>query len=1146
MSKKDAYNKFVEQFELSGNISLEGCKDTAGSILLSHIARKSFAILVTATEDRAFELESQIKAWLPFEQKHVFCMPQLKKTIYDQTAVSEEKVIQRIAAISKSKQQSGLIIVPAAVLIERFHHVNKWVDSCFEISLDSYPNRETLIKRLCAIGYKRVAVVEQCGTFSVRGSLIDVFSPNLENPVRFDFFGDGLESIKEFSVDSQRSFDTAEKVMLVPARECIFNDKETADIARCVNEQIDILSSTQSEILARKLEHFISKPDCIDYKELKPFVAKGTNFVIDFWENATVILENGEEIFNRLNEQHEYISQKFLQLNDIVALYTPVFYYHRPEKVIECIKDRNYITLSRFGKPSQKPLVNLEQIELFSDVSKESFLNDIGKLLKNRWSVVLVIADKNRYNNIKGLLAERKIKLAGQSSLFSYGSVSIINGVARRGFKCHETKLAVFSEEDIYSVPAKDTGKRRVSSKKRLADLEQMVAGDMVVHEDHGLAEFRGIKIMTAGGNTREYLLLQYAGTDKLYVPTDQAHKVTTYIGMEGFSPKIHSLNSKTWSTQKKRVSKNIEAIAKELVSLYAKRLTCSGFAFETDRELQIQMENLFPFTETPDQQAAIDAVKQDMESEMPMDRLVCGDVGYGKTEVAMRAAFKAVCSNKQVAILAPTTLLALQHYETITNRFKGFAITVEMVSRLKKPSQQRETIKKAKAGTLDILIGTHRLLSKDVEFKNLGLLIVDEEQRFGVKHKEKLKQLKSTIDVLTLTATPIPRTMQMALSGIRQISIIDTPPPDRRPVETYVAPMDATWVKRSIINELKRGGQIYYVYNRVEKIEQKALLLKKLIPEARIVVAHGQQPETEIEKTMLDFVNKKYDLLLSTTIIESGLDIPNVNTLIVDEAERLGLSQMYQLRGRVGRSSRQAWAYFFYSRHKRLTKEATERLETIEEHTALGSGFKIAMRDMQIRGAGNMLGETQSGQIASLGLSLYMQLLEEAVEKHKPGGSKKINADIAVEIPVTAYFPESYICEQETRVQMYSKLSRCSSFDLLSILKEECLDRFGPLPKESEGLFKIIRLRILAAKAGVKKISKVINCLRFEFLKDSQPDVSFLLNSQNPFVQDILLDPKQDNAISLDSNGLTSSKIFNKAEQFLELIAEHLKERTS
>jgi transcription-repair coupling factor (superfamily II helicase) len=1065
-----------------------------------------------------------------------------RDTIYDHTATDPDIIFDRIKAMSASKRGGCLIVIPARTILERFFRPSDWLNKSISFKAGDESSREKTINKLVEAGYKRTNLVEEPGCFAVRGSLIDVFPPDRENPVRLDYFGDELDSIKDFSASSQRSFNKRQSLTIIPAQEFISKQKETELLIDKTSQIIQKLDKTRAAMLERKMEHVLSHPDARDYKELFPFIEAGKARIFDFWPEAQIIIEDPEVLFSAFSEIYEEITLKYDQVKDISPLPGPENYYHKPESIIKFLAQKPCIPFSRFGKTENVFTNDMELLPPPSDPSRETLIKELQQLTKDKWATALMITDENRFQNLKGLLSERKIKVKSAMRPFDlkFGEVNLIKGSGRKGFKDFRSKVAVFTEEDIYPGPAKTTKKSRHATQQDILAISQMVPGDIVVHADHGVAEFRGIKTMTAAGNTREYLLLKYDGTDKLYVPTDQVHKVSKYIGMEGFTPRIHKLNSKVWQGQKRRVKKNVEAIAQELLELYAKRQQGEGYAFESDCELQLKMEEDFPFVETPDQLKAIISTKEDMETPLPMDRLVCGDVGYGKTEVAMRAAFKAVCSGKQVAVLAPTTLLAFQHYQTFKARFEGFPVSIDMVSRLRKPSEQKQTIKNLKSGVLDILIGTHRLLSKDFSFPRLGLLVVDEEQRFGVKHKERLKQLKAHIDVLTLTATPIPRTLQMAMSGIRQISVIDTAPVDRKPVQTYVAPFDSGWIKRAIIEELKRGGQIFYVYNRVEKIEQKAAFIQKLVPEARIKIAHGQMHERQVEKTMLEFVNGEFDLLLATTIIESGLDIPNVNTLIVDEAQKLGLSQMYQLRGRVGRSKRQAWAYFFYSGKKKMTKEAMERLETIEEHTALGSGFKIALRDLQIRGAGNILGETQSGHISSIGFSLYMELLEEAVSRIKIGskgaGSK---IDTSIEIPITAYFPQSYIPEEENRVELYARISRCRDTSLLDILTEECEDRFGTMPFEAENLFKISRLRILASQTGIVKITRIINHLRIEFEKSCLPDINLLLGAENEFVRKIYLDPSEQNSINLNLESDDSEEIIYEAQQFIRWLKD-------
>lgn len=1120
---------------------LDGCKGALTGIILARLANQpKITVLVVQSAQRALELLEQTQTWLGIQSHRAVCFLPERELIYDQTASDPDILSARIKALSMEKASGGLIITLSNTLLERHFEPNAWKKQCFEIKVDDELKRSSFIETLVDIGYQRVSVVEERGTFAIRGGLVDIFPVAAEQPYRLDFFGDEIESIKIFSPLSQRSIDKRRKLLITPANEFVADKEHIENIEKRVLKEISILNERRGELLSRKLDHFRANQSSRFFRELAPFIKAGEALLLDYWNKPRLILEEPQQLLEKLEEDFSRLENAFENLEETTPLQAPSSYYHKPGVVTQRLQETGYTSITRFNKLNEGFFKEIKYLDPPTDSSRETLIKDLRRLLEANWSVVIAIADEGRLNNLRGLLGERKIKL--HSSLnplaLKAGSVLFLHGNGGRGFKDHQQKLAIFGEEDMFTGPARENVSKRRSTSQNLHQIEQMVPGDMVVHADHGIAEFRGTQTLTAGGNTREYLLLQYAGTDKLYVPTDQTHKLSKYLGGEGVIPKIHSLSSKAWINQKARVRKNVEFIARDLVELYADRIANKGFAFAPDCELMQKLEDNFPYIETPDQHKAIEAVKADMETEYPMDRLVCGDVGYGKTEVAMRAAFKAVCSGKQVAVLAPTTLLAFQHYQSFVRRFEGLGVRVDMVSRLRKAAEQKETLAQLKSGVLDVLIGTHRILSADINFKDLGLLIVDEEQRFGVKHKERLKKMKALVDVLTLTATPIPRTMQMAMSGVKQISVIDTPPRDRRPVHTYVSPFDAGWVKRAIIEELKRGGQIYYVYNRVESIERKAQFLRKLVPDARIAVGHGQMSEAQIEQTMLDFVKGDYDILLATTIIESGLDIPNVNTLIVDEAERLGLSQMYQLRGRVGRSARQAWAYFFYSKGKRLGKDAIKRLEVIEEHTALGSGFKIAMKDLQIRGAGNILGETQSGHIAGVGLSLYMELLEEAVERAKSGNRAYERLESVVEIPVTAYFPQNYISEEETRVELYSRLSRCRDLGLLDEIQLECEDRFGLIPKEAATLFTVSKLRIMALSAKVTKISRVINHLKLEFSKTGLPDIGKLFNTKHPVLTTVYFNNSEPNVINLNLPDDDPNTPLTLAETFLTLIS--------
>ncbi len=1114
----------------------------AGALLpmfLAYLARlDGVSLVVVPGVERAARLADEAWAWLGPQAGRLHTFLPDRASVYDPAPADAEVLAHRLAAMGIEAAGGGVVVTAGEALCERMFPPGPWREQALTVRPGLVIRPQEFATTLARLGFRRVNLVEEPGQFAVRGGLVDVFPATAELPIRCDLFGDEIESLKTFSPQTQRTLERIDACTIVPALEVLPSPADLAAITAAVERALEeVAEPTAREVLQRRLERLRAHPDSRDLRELGPFHAPGRSFLWDYWSGCRLFVEDPDQLGEALDSFHQGLQQSWRKAAELTPLPPPDAYYHPAAALRRALQERQPTALSRFRRPDDpRPLPGLEPVAPVADPSRESLLHDLRGWVRENYAVALVIEDETRLANLRALLVERKVPTHAALSPMHLqpGAVMFVSGPSQRGFIHHHARVVVLGEEDIFPHQARPTGKARRVAEASLASIDQLNVGDLVVHVDHGVAEYRGIQEMTAAGVTREYLLLQYAGSDKLYVPTDQFHKVQKYLGFEGVRPTIHSLNSKVWEGQKRRAQKNVEAIARDLLELYAKRHSQPGFAFLPDNDLQIEMERAFPYVETPDQRKAIDATKQDMEKPTPMDRLICGDVGYGKTEVAVRAAFKAVNSGKQVAVLSPTTLLAFQHFQTFRHRLERFPVKVEMISRLRKPAEQRKILAEVGAGTVDVLIGTHRLLSQDVGFKNLGLLIVDEEQRFGVKHKERLKSLKSQIDVLTLTATPIPRTLQMALSGIRQISIINTPPEDRRPVNTYVAPFDPAWAKRAIIEELKRGGQVYYVFNRVERIEQKAAFLRELVPEARLVVAHGQMDEQQVEQTMLEFIRKEHDVLLATTIIESGLDIPNVNTLIVDEAERLGLSQMYQLRGRVGRSPRQAWAYFFYSKGKRLTQDAQDRLATIEEHTALGSGFRIALRDLQIRGAGNLLGEEQSGNIASVGFTLYVELLEEAVARLKgTAGPKPVEASL--EIPVTAMLPKLYIPEEEPRIDLYSRLARCQELDRLDLLQAECEDRFGPLPPEARTLFQVTRTRIMASRAGVRKITRVLHHLRFEFAPDRRPDPNRLLHARSAFFKRVFFSPQDPDAVNLNLRPQDLPRLLELTGEFLQ-----------
>lgn len=652
-----------------------------------------------------------------------------------------------------------------------------------------------------------------------------------------------------------------------------------------------------------------------------------------------------------------------------------------------------------------------------------------------------------------------------------------ING----GFEYTQLKLIVISDKEIFGVGKKKAKKLKKKDPDKIINLADLKVNDYVVHENHGIGIYEGIEQLNIQGVKKDYLTIRYKGEDKLYVPIDQLNLIQKYIGADGARPKINKLSSTEWVRTKERAKKAVENMAQDLLELYAKRESYKGFAFSKDGEWQRQFEDMFPYEETEGQLRSIQEIKRDMERTKPMDRLLCGDVGYGKTEVALRAAFKAVMDSKQVAFLVPTTILAQQHYNTIKERFANFPVRIDMLSRFRSKAEQKLIIENIKNGVIDIIIGTHRLLSKDVVFKDLGLLIIDEEQRFGVKHKETLKKIKETVDVLTLSATPIPRTLHMSLSGIRDMSVIEDPPEERYPVQTYVVEYNEQMIRDAILKELARGGQVYFVYNRVENIEKMAASLQKLVPEARFGIGHGQMSEKELEKVMISFLEKEIDVLVCTTIIETGLDIANVNTIIIFDADKMGLSQLYQLRGRVGRSNRIAYSYFVYEKNKVLSEVAEKRLRAIKEFTEFGSGFKIAMRDLEIRGAGNLLGTEQHGHIEAIGYDLYVKYLQEAIKKLK-GEKVEEQIDTTIDIKVDGYISDKYIEDEEQKIEVYKKIASITSLDEYGELVDELIDRFGDIPDEVHNLMDISYIRYLGSKNNIKDIHQIDKEIVLEF----------------------------------------------------------------
>ena len=901
----------------------------------------------------------------------VMVLPENEEEGFRYEAKSRAAEAQRLSCLGAlASGKKVAVIAPSSAVDAELPPLSEFMKNRMVLSAGDTMERDEIVVRLVAMGYERMPVCEAFGEFAVRGDIIDVFGPGMDDPVRIELFDDEVDSVRAYDSFTQRSTENLDKAEIDPAR----LDGEWAHPA-----------------------------------SLSDYLANGGLFI-----RSEGDIEGG------------------------TVKAAPVYAGHM-----------------------------------------DMLASDLRKYLKDGYSVTVACSTADRLVNLRDFFGREGLD-----------KVTITDKVLVSGAVLPEEKKLYISENDIFP-SAKYSRRRRAKKGAPIKAFTDIQPGDYIVHEMHGIGLFTGVVKLTVDGSTRDYLKIQYAGKDVLYVPVDQMENIQKYMGPDGHVPRISKLSGSDWQTIKSRVKESIRDMAEEFLRNAAKRASAPGFAFEPDSSWQREFEDSFPYVETEDQLRCTEEIKRDMESPKAMDRLLCGDVGYGKTEVAARAIFKCLEQGKQAAVLVPTTVLANQHYHTFLARFAGYPFAIDMLSRFRTEKERQQTVEKLAKGDIDLIVGTHRLLSKDVKFKDLGLLVVDEEQRFGVEHKEVIKKLKENVDVLTLSATPIPRTLHMSLIGVRDMSVIEQPPEDRYPVQTYVLEQDDEAIKAAILRELARGGQVYIVYNRVKGIQSVARHIHELVPEATIGVGHGQMNERELEDVMMDFSAGETQILISTTIIESGLDIPNVNTLIVLDADRFGLSQLYQLRGRVGRSNRMAYAFLFVKKDKQISETAEKRLKAIKEFTEFGSGFKLAMRDLELRGAGNLLGVEQSGHMLSIGYELYCKLVEEAVEELTGTApkDKPLEADTQVELSVSAYLPEEYVSDEITRLELYKKISSVSSDEERSDMVDELLDRFGDLPTPADNLLDIAYLRNLASRCGISKVAKQLDKAVFLFEEKSLMD---------------------------------------------------------
>ena len=1023
-------------------------------------------------------------------QSKMNLFPIWHRKIFDGIAPPKEIVADRIRCLEHLLyKERSIIVTSSQAVLYRLPPRQRFAEACCVLNLGDERDPDEVAAMLIRGGYQNVELVEVKGEFARRGDILDVYPLTADTPIRVEFFGDEIDTIRSFDPVSQRSTEPIESVTLTPLREVLSTDVSvdywqtqanaliqehaTPQLRNAIREVTQSLTEAASSQYRLQEESGIGVPSYIDGIEgFLPMLVPETELLTDYLPDDTIVCIIEPQWQKRETAQmHERMQELYEKKLEESNLMVP------PDKLLVTfetlrteLEKHSVISLSlappREVIDNEIPPLHFEMKPLaLPSGNYQTIISQMKTWTEEGTRVHVFCETPQQSKRVSEILAERELFPPDVDT--SVGTIS-------EGFLNESLNLVVISEDELFGSRRhrRPIRHRPSTDGTPILSLIDLKVGDYVVHVSHGIAIYDGIRRLAIDGRSQDFLILRYNGDDVLYVPTYQVDLVQKYIGSKdnAYKPRVDRLGGASWNRRKGRVKESIEQMAGELLKLYARRQARKGFSFPAEVPWQTEFEALFLYQETDDQLQAIEDVKADMEDERPMDRLVCGDVGYGKTEIALRAAFKAVMSEKQVAILVPTTILALQHYDTFEKRFQPFPVNIEMLNRFRTPKEIKQIKEGLVKGTIDVVIGTHSLLSKTVEFNNLGLLIVDEEHRFGVKHKEKIKQFKETIDVLTLTATPIPRTLHMSLVGIRDFSTINTPPADRLPIQTYVMPYDSDVIREAIITELRRGGQVFFVHNRVQDIQSIALAIQQLVPDARVAVAHGQMPERELETIMLEFVRHKHDILVCTMIIESGLDIPNVNTILINRADALGLAQLYQLRGRVGRATVQAYGYLFYPQDRAITEGAQKRLRVIEEFTDLGSGFKIALRDLEIRGAGNILGAQQHGHIVTVGYELYCRLLEEAVMALK-GEKVEETVETRISLPVEAYLPDDYVPDSRQKVSIYKKIAGLKDREALNELREELRDRYGAIPEPAEMLLEVANIKQLSQHLGITTI---------------------------------------------------------------------------
>ncbi|VIS09139.1 transcription-repair coupling factor [Streptococcus pneumoniae] len=1071
---------------------------TKALAIASSLEKEDRIVLLTSTYGEAEGLVSDLISILGEELVYPFLVDDAPMVEFLMS--SQEKIISRVEALRflTDSSKKGILVCNIAASRLILPSPNAFKDSIVKISVGEEYDQHAFIHQLKENGYRKVTQVQTQGEFSLRGDILDIFEISQLEPCRIEFFGDEIDGIRSFEVETQLSKENKTELTIFPASDMLLREKDYQRGQSALEKQI---SKTLSPILKSYLEEILSsfhqKQSHADSRKFLSLCYDKTWTVFDYIEKDTpIFFDDYQKLMNQYEVFERELAQYFTEELQNSKAFSDMQYFSDIEQIY---KKQSPVT---FFSNLQKGLGNLkfDKIYQFNQYPMQEFFNqfsflkeEIERYKKMDYTIILQSSNSMGSKTLEDMLEEYQIKLDSRDKTnICKESVNLIEGNLRHGFHFVDEKILLITEHEIFQKKLKRRFRRQhVSNAERLKDYNELEKGDYVVHHIHGIGQYLGIETIEIKGIHRDYVSVQYQNGDQISIPVEQIHLLSKYISSDGKAPKLNKLNDGHFKKAKQKVKNQVEDIADDLIKLYSERSQLKGFAFSADDDDQDAFDDAFPYVETDDQLRSIEEIKRDMQASQPMDRLLVGDVGFGKTEVAMRAAFKAVNDHKQVVILVPTTVLAQQHYTNFKERFQNFAVNIDVLSRFRSKKEQTATLEKLKNGQVDILIGTHRVLSKDVVFADLGLMIIDEEQRFGVKHKETLKELKKQVDVLTLTATPIPRTLHMSMLGIRDLSVIETPPTNRYPVQTYVLEKNDSVIRDAVLREMERGGQVYYLYNKVDTIVQKVSELQELIPEASIGYVHGRMSEVQLENTLLDFIEGQYDILVTTTIIETGVDIPNANTLFIENADHMGLSTLYQLRGRVGRSNRIAYAYLMYRPEKSISEVSEKRLEAIKGFTELGSGFKIAMRDLSIRGAGNLLGKSQSGFIDSVGFELYSQLLEEAIAKRNGNANAnantrtKGNAELILQID--AYLPDTYISDQRHKIEIYKKIRQIDNRVNYEELQEELIDRFGEYPDVVAYLLEIGLVKSYLDKVFVQRVERKDNKITIQFEKVTQ-----------------------------------------------------------